>query len=230
MAAKEYAGYLRVSTTRQGDSGLGIEAQRATISTHINGKLSAEFIEIESGRRDNRPELAKALAHCRRTGATLVIAKIDRLSRNTRFLLALIDADVELIFCDMPAVSGPAGRMMLTMMGGFAEMEAGLISERTKAALRACKARGVRLGNPDNGKALVEHIRLYGNAPAMVGKTKAAMERAEIWRDTLESLISEGLSNCGIARALNARGEKSVRGGVWSACAVGRLRVRLAIC
>ena len=103
------------------------------------------------------------------------------------------------------------------------------ISERTKAALAACKARGVRLGNPQGAKALVEHIRLYGNGAAMKGKAKAALARAEIWRDTLETMIREGLSNCAIARALNARGERSVRGGCWSACAVGRLRVRLEI-
>lgn len=229
MDTKSYAGYLRVSTGGQKQSGLGIEAQRSTISAHIPGKLSAEFVECESGRANDRPELKRALAYCRRTGATLILSKIDRLSRNTRFLLALIDADVELVFCDMPQVSGPAGRMMLTMMAGFSEMEAGLISERTKAALAAARARGVRLGNPQGAKALVEHIRLHGNAPAMKGKAKAALARAEIWRDTLEKLVSEGLSNCAIAKVLTARGETTVRGGCWSACAVGRLRVRLAI-
>ena len=226
---KMYVGYLRVSTARQGDSGLGLEAQRATISAHISGSTASEFVEVESGRRDNRPQLAKALAECRRIGATLIIAKLDRLSRNTRFLLALIDSNVELIFCDLPQCSGPAGRMMLTVMGAFAEMEAGLISERTKAALAAAKARGVRLGNPNGAAALVKHIRLHGNASALKGKIRAAIARAEVWRDTMESLIAEGLSNCAIARVLNERGEKSVQGGCWSACSVGRIRVRLAI-
>lgn len=229
MGTKSYAGYLRVSTARQGNSGLGLEAQRATISTHINGNPLKEFLEVESGKRDQRPELSRALAHCRRTGATLIIAKLDRLSRNARFILELLDSDVEIVFCDVPAASGPAGRMMLTIMGGFAEMEAGLISERTKAALAACKARGVRLGNPNGARALVRYIRAHGNGKALAGKAKAALARAEAWRDTLESLLSEGLSAQGIARTLANRGETTVCGGQWTATAVNRLVRRLEI-
>ena len=229
MGTKTYAGYLRISTRGQQQSGLGLEAQRATISAHINGKVAAEFVECESGRRNDRPELKRALAFCRRSGAVLVIAKMDRLSRNARFLLALIDADVELEFCDLPQCSGPAGRMMLTMMAGFSEMEAGLISERTKAALAACRARGVRLGNPDGGRALTAHIRTHGNTAGMVGNVKAASRRAAPWRETIESLISQGLTAYAIAKALTARGEKTARGSVWTTCAVARLIRRLEI-
>lgn len=229
MGTKIYVGYLRVSTDRQGKSGLGLESQRATISAHVNGNPYVEFLEVESGKRNDRPELSRALAECRRKGATLIIAKLDRLSRNARFILELLDSDVELEFCDLPQCSGPAGRMMLTMMGGFAEMEAGLISERTKAALAACKARGVRLGNPNGAQALVRYIRAHGNGKAMAGKAKAALARAENWRETLESLVSKGLSHGAIARMLTNRGETTVCGGKWSACAVGRLVRRLEI-
>lgn len=190
MGTKSYVGYVRISTGGQLASGLGLEAQRSTIASHINGNPYIEFVECESGRRDQRPELAKALAECRRKGATLVIAKMDRLSRNTRFLLALIDSDVELIFCDLPAASGPAGRMMLTMMAGFSEFEAGLISERTKAALAACKARGVRLGNPDGGEgADPAHSRprdrsgegRYGQGSGFQGCPMAGNHRIHAW-------------------------------------------------
>ena len=145
MTAKMYAGYLRISTRGQQQSGLGLDAQRTTISSHINGNSLKEFVECESGRRDSRPELARALAYCRRSGATLIIAKMDRLSRNARFILELLDSDVELVFCDMPSVSGATGRFLLNSMAAVAQLEAGLISERTKAALQAARARGVRL-------------------------------------------------------------------------------------
>lgn len=229
MDTKTYAGYLRVSTRGQQQSGLGLEAQRTAISTHINGHSIKEFVECESGRRDSRPELARALAFCRRTGATLIIARLDRLSRNARFLLELLDSDVEIIFCDVPAASGVAGRMMLTVMGAFAEMEAGLVSERTRSALAACKARGVRLGNPDGGRALTDHIRTHGNAPAMKGKAKAAADRAEPWRETLESMIAKGLTAYAIAKELTAKGEKTARGSAWTTCAMVRLIRRLGI-
>ena len=229
MDKKMYAGYLRVSTRGQQQSGLGLEAQRTAISAHINGHSMKEFLECESGRRNDRPELIRALAYCRRTGATLIIARLDRLSRNARFILELLDSDVELIFCDMPNLSGPTGRFLLTSMAAVAQLEAGLISERTKAALQACKARGVRLGNPDGGKALTAHIRLHGNASAMAGKVEAANRRAAPWRETVESLISQGLTAYGIAKELNAKGEKTATGAIWTTCSVARLIARLEI-
>ena len=223
MTSKIYVGYLRVSTDRQGKSGLGIESQRAAISSHINGNPSVEFIEIESGRRNDRPELKRALAYCRRTGAILVISKIDRLSRNARFILELLDSDVELIFCDMPAISGATGRFLLTSMSAVAQLEAGLTSERTKAALAAARARGQRLGNPDGGKALTAHIRAHGNSAGVAGNVRAAKERAAPWRETVETMLSAGLTACGIAKAMTAKGEKTARGADFTTFAVQRL-------
>src|SRR5262249_39223538 len=149
---------LRVSTDRQGRSGLGLEAQRDAVTTYLNGgrwTLEAEYIETESGRRSDRPKLAQALAHAKAVKATVVFAKLDRLARNVDLLRGLVASDVDLVFCDLPNVPpGAMGRFLLTQMASVAELEAGLISERTKAALAAAKARGVRLGNPNGARSL----------------------------------------------------------------------------
>lgn len=153
-AARSFVSYLRVSTQRQGVSGLGIEAQRAMVADRVKavgGVLSHEFEEHESGRRSDRPKLAEALENCRRTGATLIVAKLDRLTRNAKFLLTIAEGAGEagVVFCDLPQLPvGPMGKFFLTLMAAVAELESGLISERTKAALGAAKARGVKLGNP----------------------------------------------------------------------------------
>ena len=125
----QYIEYLRVSTTSQGASGLGLEAQKETIRGHIgnDAEVLASYTEVESGRRSDRIELAKAIAHAKRANATVVIAKLDRLARSARFLLELVDSGVDILFCDLPQVSGPAGRFLLTSMAGVAELEAGLI-------------------------------------------------------------------------------------------------------
>jgi len=151
---QRFISYLRVSTSSQGASGLGLESQRETIRSHVGNdvELLAEYVEVESGRRSDRPELAKALDHAKRANATVVISRIDRLARSARFLLELVDSNVDILFCDLPQVSGPAGRFLLTSMAGVAELEAGLISQRTRAALAAAKAKGVRLGNPQGAK------------------------------------------------------------------------------
>lgn len=226
-----YISYVRVSTNRQGRSGLGLAAQTEAIRQHIGkyGTILANYQDIESGRQDNRPELARALDHARRASAVLVIAKLDRLSRNAAFLLNILDSNVDVEFVDMPQCSGPAGRMLLTVMSGAAQLESEMCSQRTKEALAAAKRRGVQLGNPDKGKALTAHIRTHGNGAGVAGCKAKAMERAECWRETLESMISAGLSNCGIARKLNALGEKSVRGGCWTPTAVKVVLGRLEI-
>lgn len=229
MDTKTYAGYLRVSTARQGKSGLGLEAQRTAISAHINGHSMKEFVECESGRRNNRPELIRALAYCRRTGATLIIAKMDRLSRNARFILELLDSDVPLIFCDLPNLSGPTGRFLLTSMAAVAQLEREMCSIRTREALAAAKARGVILGARKGKSPLSAYLKAHGNGAGVAGCKAKALERAECWRETFEAMIQAGLSNCGIARKLNAQGEKSVRGGSWTPTAVkvvlGRLQI-----
>ena len=136
--------YLRVSTDRQGKSGLGLEAQRAAVLDHVAGKgeIAAEYVEIESGKRNERPQLARAMAEAKRIGAVLLIAKLDRLARNVAFIANLLEAGVEIAAADMPE----ANRFLLHVMAAVAEHEAQAISDRTRAALAAAKARGVALG------------------------------------------------------------------------------------
>ena len=145
----KFVAYYRVSTDRQGKSGLGLDAQREAIKQRLDGghwQLVGEFVEIESGKRGKRPKLDAALIACKEHKAKLIVAKLDRLSRNVSFLLKLIDSGVEVLFADLPELNGAMGRFMLTTMASVAELEAGLISERTKAALKAARAKGVKLG------------------------------------------------------------------------------------
>jgi len=138
--------YLRVSTDRQGKSGLGLEAQRKAVADHVAGKgeIAAEYVEIESGKKNDRPQLARALAEAKRIGAVLLIAKLDRLARNVAFIANLLEAGVEIAAADMPE----ANRFLLHVMAAVAEHEAQAISDRTRAALAAAKARGVALAGP----------------------------------------------------------------------------------
>lgn len=156
----EYIVYLRVSTERQQASGLGLEAQREATSKFAStckSEIIAEYIETESGAKNNRPQLAKALAHCRKTKATLLIARLDRLSRSLSFVAQLLDANVEIKCADMPE----ANRLLLQMLAVFSEHERQMIRARTKAALQAAKARGVELGK--NGKVLAERNKREAN-------------------------------------------------------------------
>jgi DNA invertase Pin-like site-specific DNA recombinase len=141
-----FVAHYRVSTDRQRASGLGLEAQRESVARHIGlGQIIAEYTETESGKQHtNRPQLAAALDACRKHRAVLVIAKLDRLGRNVAFISALMESSVEFVCCDNPH----ATRLLLHMLAAFAEHEREMISKRTKAALAAAKARGVRLGNP----------------------------------------------------------------------------------
>src|SRR4051794_25000743 len=154
MAKGRYVSYLRVSTDRQGRLDLGLEAQRKAVEDFLNGgrwDLIAEFVEVESGKRDDRPKLAKALALCRLHNATLVIAKLDRLSRDAAFLLGLQKAGVRFVAADMPE----ANELVVGIMAVVAQTERKMISVRTKAALAAARARGVRLGRPENLRSQV---------------------------------------------------------------------------
>src|SRR5882757_722517 len=181
MAKGKFVSYLRVSTDKEGRSGLGLEAQRGAVKRHLDGgnwKPLAEYVETETGRRADRPKLKAALAHAKAIGATLVFARLDRLTRNVDLLRALVASDVDLIFCDLPHVPpGAMGRFLLTQMASVAELEAGLISERTKAALAAAKARGMKLGNPNGARAL--RGKQTGNAEAMKAIKANAQGRAE---------------------------------------------------
>lgn len=143
----QYVAYLRVSTQKQGYSGLGLEVQREIIHKHLQDKVPvAEYIEIESGRKKERPKLKEALSLCRKEGATLIVAKLDRLARNVSFLSNLLESDVEIVFCDFPQ----ANKMVLHILSAISQYEAELIAVRTKSALQAKKARGFKLGNPEH--------------------------------------------------------------------------------
>lgn len=210
---KVFVAYYRVSTERQGLSGLGIEAQRAMVAQFVagaDGRLSREFEEHESGRRSDRPKLRDALEECRRSGATLIVAKIDRLARNARFLLSVAEGvgNAGVVFCDLPALPpGPMGKFFLTLMAAVAELESGLISERTKAALAAAKARGTRLGNPELHRA---------NPGLAAGRRRQARKRA---REVAPFIAAARRGGCRtlaeIAAALTARGVRTPTGKLY---------------
>src|SRR3954468_4294414 len=201
MASGKWVAYYRVSTAKQGASGLELEAQREAVASYLNGgnwQLVAGFTEVESGKRNDRPELAKALAACRRTGAALIIAKLDRLARNVAFVSNLMEAGVEFTAVDFPT----ANRLTIHILAAVAEHEREMISARTKAALAAAKARGTRLGNP-NG--LSAEARTRGTAVA-VAKRKAAADRVADLRPIVEEIkASERTSLRAIAAELDAR-------------------------
>lgn len=179
-APARFVAYFRVSTDQQGKSGLGLVAQRTAVANHIRqagGELIAEFEEIESGKNNQRPALAAALAACQAHRSTLVIAKLDRLSRNTRFLLHIVEGTGEggVVFCDLPTIpAGPVGKFLITQMAAVAELEAGLISQRTKAALAAAKARGVKLGNPQLRAGTPAMARIAAGAKVAQARQRAA--------------------------------------------------------
>jgi DNA invertase Pin-like site-specific DNA recombinase len=209
-----FIAYYRVSTDRQGRSGLGLEAQRAAVVRYlagIGGILIAEHTEVETGRRNDRPELQKALAACRKHKARLVIAKLDRLSRNVAFIATLMDAGVEFVACDNPH----ATRLTLHILAAVAEHEREMISARTKAALQAAKARGVRLGR---------------NAERLASANRAtAMGRARQIEHVLAELNRSGMTTREIAAELTARGITTPRGGRWHPQTVRRVMERVAL-
>jgi DNA invertase Pin-like site-specific DNA recombinase len=213
----KFVAYLRVSTARQGRSGLGLEAQREAVRAFAEsraGKIIApEFVETESGKRNDRPQLQAALGRCRATGATLVVAKLDRLSRNAVFLLTLRDSGVPFVAADMPE----ANTLTIGILAVVAQAEREAISGRTQAALAAAKARGVKLGNPRGAANLKP-----GNGSA------AASEAARLFAQGLLPMVSEleadQLSLNAIARRFNEDGIRSRRGGIWTAKAISNLK------
>jgi DNA invertase Pin-like site-specific DNA recombinase len=206
-----FISYLRVSTDKQGRSGLGVAAQRQAVATCVaGGRLLAEYLEIESGRKNDRPQLAAALAHARATGATLIIAKLDRLSRSVYFISSLMAAGVDFLACDLPM----ADKLTIHVLAAVAEHEREMISARTKAAMAAAKARGVRFGNPYGARAL--RAAGKGNAAANAAQqANVAAWRARI-RPIVTALRANGeISARQIALELERRGFLTPRGGRW---------------
>jgi DNA invertase Pin-like site-specific DNA recombinase len=231
MAKGKFVSYLRVSTDKQGRSGLGVEAQREAVARYLNGgswKLVAEYVETESGKRSDRPKLATALGHAKAIGATVVFAKLDRLTRNVDLLRTLVTSGVDLVFCDLPHVPpGAMGRFLLTQMASVAELEAGT-SERTKAALATAKARGVKLGNPNGARAL--RGKQVGNKEAVAAIKFRAQEHASNLRSIVDDVRAQGITSIRkIAEELNQRGILAPRGGEWQPTTVVRLLARLSV-
>jgi DNA invertase Pin-like site-specific DNA recombinase len=219
VAKGNFVSYLRVSTDRQGKSGLGLEAQRASVADYLNGgkwKLVSEFVEVESGKNDERPKLREALHLAKMTGATLVVAKLDRLSRNVAFLASLQESKVRFVCADMPE----ANEFTINILAAVAQHERKTISQRTRDAMRAAKAKGRVFGNPNGARAL----RGLDNSSALaVIKAKAdrhAQDVLPIIREIQAAGITTGL---GIARELNARGILTARRGQWHAATVKNL-------
>jgi DNA invertase Pin-like site-specific DNA recombinase len=214
-----FVSYLRVSTDKQGRSGLGLEAQRKAVATYLNGgawTLIGEFVEVESGKQDTRPELAQALARCKLTGATLIVAKLDRLSRNQSFLMSVYEGtgDGGVVFCDLPTIpAGPVGKFIVQQMAAVAELERGLISQRTKAALAASKARGKKLGGYRGGPVV-------DGTKGTAALRKAADDFAASVGPVVRDMRGNGLTLREIAVKLASDGIRTARGGQWTAMAV----------
>ena len=205
------AAYLRVSTQRQGQSGLGLEAQRKAIEHLLDGQPYKEFIEIESGKKTKRPKLDAAITHCKKHKTKLVIAKLDRLARNVHFISGLMESGIDFVAADMPS----ADRFMLHIYAAMAEEEGRRISERTKAALAAAKERGVELGK--NGKVLAKANR------------DEATKFANLIGAQLNGLgLTANMTMNEIANGLNQAGIKTRQGGTWHNTTVSRLLKRMS--
>jgi DNA invertase Pin-like site-specific DNA recombinase len=206
-AARRFVAYYRVSTDRQGRSGLGLEAQQKAVRDYLDGgawEIVAEFVEIESGKRADRPELARALDACRKHKARLVIAKLDRLSRNLAFIATLMDSGVEFVAVDNPH----ANKLTIHILAAVAEHEREMISERTKAALAAAKARGKKLGTPDPAGAVARM--------SVALRAQTARFAANVLPIIREVQAAGHTSANAIAGQLNARKVATARGGRWT--------------
>ena len=212
-----YVAYLRVSTQKQGFSGLGLEAQREIIEKYLRDKKPiAEYIEVESGRKTDkgRPKLKEALELCRKTGAKLIVAKLDRLARNVAFLSQLLESDVDIVFCDFPQ----ANKMVLHILAAISQYEAELVATRTKQALAAKKARGATLGNPEH---LMDNLDSAIAKSTETNKRKAA-ENPNNMRAAamLQVLAKEGKTLQEMADYLNAQGFTTSKGYKFTRSAV----------
>ena len=238
----KFVAYYRVSTGKQGRSGLGIDAQREAVKTYLNGgdwTIVDERTEVESGKRSDRPALDEALAAARLHRASLVVSKVDRLTRSVAFLSRLLEAGVDVRFADLPQIEGATGRFLLQQMVAVAELEAGMISARTKAALAAAKKRGTKLGGKrrkiigrDGNKPIYGDV-VHGSAKALAAATRVreqrSDQRAADLAPTIRALQAAGATSLrAIADGLNAQSIPTARGnGKWSAVQVARVLERL---
>ncbi len=219
MVESRFVAYFRVSTQKQGVNGLGMDAQRETVRQFLSngGELVGEFVEVETGKGANalakRPQLAAALALCKKTGARLLIAKLDRLARNVHFVSGLMESKVKFIACDMPE----ANDLTIHVMAAFAEHEAKRISQRTKEGLAAAKARGVVLGAAGS-----ENLRQNVSE-----RRSVAFYAAQKLAPVLSGFKTQGMSQRKMVEALNDAGVKTARGGVWSLVQLQRVLSRL---
>jgi DNA invertase Pin-like site-specific DNA recombinase len=228
MASGKLVAYYRVSTTGQGKSGLGLEAQSKAVKDYLNGgewTLVAEFTEVESGRSADRPKLQEALALCRAHRAALVVANVSRLTRSVAFLSKLLDSGVEIRFVDLPQIEGATGKFTLQQMASVAELEAGMIGERTKRALAAARERGKKLGG-FRGRAATADDR----ARASAALTARANEHAAAVAPIFARLEADGsLSLRVLAAKLTAEGLPTPAGAAaWTAATVAHVKARLA--
>lgn len=223
LMSNVYIAYYRVSTTKQGISGLGLEAQRHAVEQHLSpgDRIIAEFTEVESGNRKDRPQLSLAIDRAKLTGAKLLVAKLDRLARNLHFITTLMQTKVRFVAADMP----DANDLTVHILAAVAEAEAKMISDRTKAALAAAKARGQRLGN--DGSNLGNYRE--GALKSAAIRSANAGEHARCVSKLIEEARDAGSSSLrSIASYLNERSIMSPRGGSWSAASVSRVVQRIA--
>lgn len=220
----QYVAYLRVSTQKQGFSGLGLEAQREIIHNYLhNTNPIAEFVEVESGRKSDRPKLKEALALCRKDGATLIVAKLDRLARSVSFLSGLLESDVEIVFCDFPQ----ANKMVLHIISAISQYEAELIAARTEASLQAKESRGFRLGNPEH--LLNKHRQAIQNS---INTCKAKADSNPNNKRAvamLRTLVKENHSYKEMAEILNNEGFVSSKGCAFTKSTVYKLIKRYGL-
>lgn len=219
---KTYIAYYRQSTIKQQISGLGVEAQQEIVHNYAkSGNILHEFIETESGRKTDRPKLKEAIAMCRKTGSLLIVAKLDRLSRNVAFTSKLLESDVDIVFCDFPE----ANKLILHIISSIAEYEANLISQRTRQSLEAKKARGVKLGRADN--LMNKHAQAIANS-VKTNKAKAQANTNNMRAAALlRLLVNEGKTLTEMTDLLNEQGFVTSKGGKFHITQVSRLVQRL---
>jgi len=221
---KKFVSYLRVSTNKQGVNGLGIEGQRQSIENYLNGgdwEIIKEFVEVESGKNNDRKQLKQALNYCKNTGSTLIIAKLDRLSRSVSFISHLMETEVDFICCDFPS----ANRLTIHILAAVAEHEREMISTRTKNALKVLKDKGVKLGN-DN---LTDEIREKGRIESSKVLKKKSTDFAQSIYGVIYPLKQSGYTLQQIADHLNDEGYQTPRKGLFKPTTVKRIIERIEL-